>query len=173
MNVEIGTEAAQFPEKEYINGISLAVRTVCSLTCSSIIGSQGTLSSQALWNGSVSSYCSHKKKQELWVLYIYGVQKWWPEIYYEWVWLYSGLGKDVPCLWRVLLNFYRAQESIPRNRFRQPIPTRFLAPIVQKVQHSFLAVQLIHLDIFQRLIFVWRNEGKNGQLKYLVRSKLQ
>ena len=25
MNVEIGTEAAQFPEKEYINGISLAV----------------------------------------------------------------------------------------------------------------------------------------------------
>jgi hypothetical protein len=30
MNVEIGTEAAQFPEKEYINGIFLAVRvTVC------------------------------------------------------------------------------------------------------------------------------------------------
>jgi hypothetical protein len=27
MNVEIGTEAAQFPEKEYINGISLQ----CSL----------------------------------------------------------------------------------------------------------------------------------------------
>jgi hypothetical protein len=26
MNVEIGTEAAQFPEKEYINGISLAVK---------------------------------------------------------------------------------------------------------------------------------------------------
>jgi hypothetical protein len=26
MNVEIGTEAAQFPEKEYINGIFLAVR---------------------------------------------------------------------------------------------------------------------------------------------------
>ncbi len=25
MNVEIGTEAAQFPEKEYINGIALAV----------------------------------------------------------------------------------------------------------------------------------------------------
>jgi hypothetical protein len=25
MNVEIGTEAAQFPEKEYINGILLAV----------------------------------------------------------------------------------------------------------------------------------------------------
>jgi hypothetical protein len=25
MNVEIGTEAAQFPEKEYINGICLAV----------------------------------------------------------------------------------------------------------------------------------------------------
>ncbi len=26
MNVEIGTEAAQCPEKEYINGIFLAVR---------------------------------------------------------------------------------------------------------------------------------------------------
>jgi hypothetical protein len=26
MNVEIGTEAAQFPEKEYINGIVLAVQ---------------------------------------------------------------------------------------------------------------------------------------------------
>ncbi len=25
MNVEIGTEAAQFPEKEYINGIAFAV----------------------------------------------------------------------------------------------------------------------------------------------------
>ncbi len=25
MNVEIGTEAAQFPEKEYMNGIILAV----------------------------------------------------------------------------------------------------------------------------------------------------
>jgi hypothetical protein len=28
MNVEIGTEAAQFPEKEYINGIFLAVYNV-------------------------------------------------------------------------------------------------------------------------------------------------
>jgi hypothetical protein len=26
MNVKIGTEAAQFPEKEYINGIFVAVR---------------------------------------------------------------------------------------------------------------------------------------------------
>ncbi len=26
MNVEIGTEAAHFPEKEYINGISVAVQ---------------------------------------------------------------------------------------------------------------------------------------------------
>ncbi len=25
MNVEIGTEAAQFPEKEYINGIAVSV----------------------------------------------------------------------------------------------------------------------------------------------------
>jgi hypothetical protein len=29
MNVEIGTEAAQFPEKEYINGIFLAVQYYC------------------------------------------------------------------------------------------------------------------------------------------------
>ncbi len=28
MIVEIGTEAAQFPEKEYINGIFLAVRVL-------------------------------------------------------------------------------------------------------------------------------------------------
>ncbi len=28
MNVEIRTEAAQFPEKEYINGIAVAVHTV-------------------------------------------------------------------------------------------------------------------------------------------------
>ncbi len=27
MNVDLGTEAAQFPEKEYINGIFLAVCT--------------------------------------------------------------------------------------------------------------------------------------------------
>ncbi len=27
MNVEIGSEAAQFPEKEYINGIFIAVNT--------------------------------------------------------------------------------------------------------------------------------------------------
>jgi hypothetical protein len=27
MNVEIGAEAAQFPEKEYINGIAFAVQT--------------------------------------------------------------------------------------------------------------------------------------------------
>jgi hypothetical protein len=26
MNVEIGAEAAQFPEKEYINGIAIAVQ---------------------------------------------------------------------------------------------------------------------------------------------------
>jgi hypothetical protein len=27
MNVEIGAEAAQFPEKEYVNGIAFAVHT--------------------------------------------------------------------------------------------------------------------------------------------------
>jgi hypothetical protein len=30
MNVEIGAEAAQFPEKEYINGIAFAVYSVAS-----------------------------------------------------------------------------------------------------------------------------------------------
>ncbi len=30
MNVEIGAEAAQFPEKEYINGIAVAVRRIWS-----------------------------------------------------------------------------------------------------------------------------------------------
>jgi hypothetical protein len=31
MNVEIGTEASQFPEKEYINGIFLAVYEIINL----------------------------------------------------------------------------------------------------------------------------------------------
>ncbi len=31
MNVEIGTEAAQFPEKEYINGIFVAVWVALSM----------------------------------------------------------------------------------------------------------------------------------------------
>ncbi len=31
MNVEIGAEAALFPEKEYINGIAVAVYNNCSL----------------------------------------------------------------------------------------------------------------------------------------------
>jgi hypothetical protein len=30
MNVEIGAEAALFPEKEYINGIAVAVQTIAS-----------------------------------------------------------------------------------------------------------------------------------------------
>jgi hypothetical protein len=34
MNVEIGAEAAQFPEKEYINGIAVAVWDECdALLC--------------------------------------------------------------------------------------------------------------------------------------------
>jgi len=32
MNVEIGAEAAQFPEKEYINGIGVAVQQYNTLT---------------------------------------------------------------------------------------------------------------------------------------------
>jgi hypothetical protein len=31
MNVEIGTESAQFPEKEYTNGIAVAVHAVQQL----------------------------------------------------------------------------------------------------------------------------------------------
>ena len=33
MNVEIGAEAAQFPEKEYINGIAIAVNGKTLLVC--------------------------------------------------------------------------------------------------------------------------------------------
>jgi hypothetical protein len=32
MNVEIGAKAAQFPEKEYINGIAVAVQRQASYT---------------------------------------------------------------------------------------------------------------------------------------------
>ncbi len=32
MNIEIGTEAAQFPEKEYINGIAFAVYPFLAIT---------------------------------------------------------------------------------------------------------------------------------------------
>ncbi len=35
MNVEIGTEATQFPEKEYINGIFVAVRK--QISCESLL----------------------------------------------------------------------------------------------------------------------------------------
>jgi hypothetical protein len=41
MNVEIGAEAAQFPEKEYINGISIAV-------CYEVRGEQNNLCSWLL-----------------------------------------------------------------------------------------------------------------------------
>jgi hypothetical protein len=33
MNVEIGAEAAQFPEKEYINGIAFAMHTTVNVMC--------------------------------------------------------------------------------------------------------------------------------------------
>ncbi len=35
MNVEIGTKATQFPEKEYINGIFVAVRK--QISCESLL----------------------------------------------------------------------------------------------------------------------------------------
>jgi hypothetical protein len=40
MNVEIGTEAAQFPEKEYINGIFVAVRSDALTTPPDLIHSK-------------------------------------------------------------------------------------------------------------------------------------
>jgi hypothetical protein len=40
MNVEIGTEAAQFPEKEYINGFFIAVRLL-EKPLGSILGGWG------------------------------------------------------------------------------------------------------------------------------------
>ena len=36
MNVEIGAEAAQFPEKEYINGIAVAVYSVFKLNLGTV-----------------------------------------------------------------------------------------------------------------------------------------
>ncbi len=36
MNVEIGTDSAQFPEKEYINGIFVAVPGLCPVILYSI-----------------------------------------------------------------------------------------------------------------------------------------
>jgi hypothetical protein len=39
MNVEIGTDAAQFPEKEYINGILVEVHVlVLSLLAADVVG---------------------------------------------------------------------------------------------------------------------------------------
>jgi hypothetical protein len=37
MNVEIGTEATLFPEKEYINGIFFAVYTTKGAICSKVL----------------------------------------------------------------------------------------------------------------------------------------
>jgi hypothetical protein len=37
MTMEIGTEAAQFPEKEYINGTLVAVNTICFFYLANII----------------------------------------------------------------------------------------------------------------------------------------
>jgi hypothetical protein len=43
MNVEIGTKAAQFPEKEYINGIFLAVYFLSVQTGTSGLGGGGLI----------------------------------------------------------------------------------------------------------------------------------
>ncbi len=52
MNVEIGAEAALFPEKEYINGIAVAVqRAVLLLPLQS-----GTTALCKLYNGSLARF---------------------------------------------------------------------------------------------------------------------
>jgi hypothetical protein len=48
MNVEIGTEAVQFPEKEYINGIFLAVHG-CSESLASLAPAFLLLYNYGLW----------------------------------------------------------------------------------------------------------------------------
>ncbi len=48
MNVEIGTEAAHFPEKEYINGIFVAVFNMIQVRCCYITVDSATAASQNL-----------------------------------------------------------------------------------------------------------------------------
>jgi hypothetical protein len=55
MNVEIGAEAALFPEKEYISGIFLAVRIQRGCLVARIPASSGSASSSPLLAASVSS----------------------------------------------------------------------------------------------------------------------
>jgi hypothetical protein len=57
MNVEIGAEAAQFPEKEYINGIAFAVWDIIKCLCRGTVplevpymGGRGSLKSFIVFN---------------------------------------------------------------------------------------------------------------------------
>jgi hypothetical protein len=60
MNVEIRTEAAQFPQKEYINGIFLAVWDRVS-------------SSAVALKNRLTQLVSHKSQKSSWVTYLYYV----------------------------------------------------------------------------------------------------
>ncbi len=55
MNVEIGTEAAQFPEKKYINGIFLAVHKYIGVTMS-YLALLGNVSKLALFKINIDLY---------------------------------------------------------------------------------------------------------------------
>ncbi len=60
MNVEIGTEAAQFPEKEYINGIFIKFESQCFLPqvpMSSPLGNDTSLSIFSPWKAILLLLC--------------------------------------------------------------------------------------------------------------------
>jgi hypothetical protein len=63
MNVEIGTEAAQFPEKEYINGIFIAVYSSLSSKTSGKEGEFRCISSQ--WQREPALYSPVEKEVRL------------------------------------------------------------------------------------------------------------
>jgi hypothetical protein len=98
-----------------------------------------------------------------------------------------------------IFKLLRAQESIPRNQFRQgsrydnPIPTRFLAPIdCWKFQHSFIDTDILQYhtlttihnlkvpkcEIFDPFFFtsvnpIWVGDLRTGEKKNFVRRLRQ
>jgi hypothetical protein len=78
MNVELGTETAQFPEKEYINGIFLAVYPAensilpCSPLHFMLLAVQYTVYRQD-WEGPEDSWDKNKKTLVIFVLILVGI----------------------------------------------------------------------------------------------------